>query len=188
MAAASATIGSFAKDPSSKTGLSAPHIGAVNDFIVLKIKQIYSQDTIKTLASWLRLTLKTAKNRLDQERQFSLDEVGELLGSEHGFQILSAIMAAAALRPGYRVPDWWAVCEPLMDLADAERLCVAVRKRTDKVIRKREDVIDALELEFRRAQAVAIHSPEQARVRLDALRSYAGADHRVVAPKVGGKK
>jgi hypothetical protein len=187
MTTASATLTDFAKVPPSKAGLSAPQIGAINAAIVLKIKEIYSKDTVKTLASWLRLSFKTAKNRLDEERQFSLDEVGELLGSEHGFQILTAIMNAAAQRPGYRVPDWWAVCEPLMDLADAERLCEAVRRRTDKAIRKREDVVDALEQEIRRTQTLAIHSPEQARVRLNALQSYAGADRRVVAPK-GAKR
>lgn len=187
MSAASATMNVLAKQPPSKAGTSEPHIGAINDAIILKIKEIYSTDTIKTLATWLRLTVKTAKNRLTGEREFTLDEVGQLLGSEHGFQVLSTIMATAALRPGYRVPDWWAVCEPLMDLADAERLCEAVRRRTNKAIRKREDVVDALETEIRRTQTLAIHGEGPPREHLRALQSYAGADRRVVAPK-GAKR
>lgn len=183
MAAASTNTNDFRNLTGHNSGLSPPHIGAVNAAIVAKIKEIYSGNTIKTLASWLRLTIKTAKNRIEEERQFSLDEVGELLGSEHGFKILTAVMEAAAQRPGYRVPDWWAVCEPLMDLADAERLCAAVRKRTDKAIRKREDVADALEEEIRRTQAIAIHGSPQARQQVRALQSYAGADRRVVLAK-----
>lgn len=183
MAGASARTDDFQNLLGHNSGPSSSHIGAINSAIVLKIKEIYPQDTIKTLASWLRLTWKTAKNRILGEREFSLDEVGELLGSEHGFKILTAIMEAAAQRPGYRPPDWWSVCEPLMDLADAERLCEAVRRRTDKAIRKREDVVDALETEIRRAQAKAIHDSGPAREHLRALQSYAGAERRVVAPK-----
>lgn len=183
MTEASATMRILANSTRHNPGPSAAQVGAINDAIIQIIKELYPDDTIKTLAGWLRLTWKTAKNRLTGEREFTLDEVGELLASEQGFRVLTTIMETAACRPGYRIPDWWAVCEPLMDLADAERLCEAVRRRTDKVIRKREDVVDALEQEIRRTQAMAIHNPEQAGVRLDALRSYAGADHRMVASK-----
>ncbi len=181
MSEASATTAVLANSPRHNMGLSAPQVGAINDAIIRIIKELYPADTVKTLAGWLHMTVKTAKNRLAGEREFTLDEVSELLASEHGFRVLTTIMETASLRPGYRAPDWWAVCEPLMDLADAERLCAAVRRRTDKAIRKREDVVDALELEIRRTQAMAIHNPAQAGVRLDALRSYAGAENRVVA-------
>lgn len=183
MAAASTNASDFQNLIGHNSGPSTAHVGAINAAIARIIKEIYPQDTIKTLAGWLCLSWKTAKNRVLGEREFSLDEVGELLGSEHGFKILTAIMEAAAQRPGYRVPDWWAVCEPLMDLADAERLCAAVRKRTDKAIRKREDVADALETEIRRTQAIAIHGSPQARQQVRALQSYAGADRRVVLAK-----
>jgi hypothetical protein len=183
MATASPNTSEFRNLAGHNSGLSPPHIGAINKAIIRIIKDIYSAGTVKTLATWLRLTVKTAKNRLDGAREFSLDEVGDLLGSEHGFKVLTAIMDAAAQRPGYRVPDWWAVCEPLMDLADAERLCVAVRKRTDKAIRKREDVADALEIEIRRAQTVAIHGEGPARQHVRAHRSYAGKERGLVAAK-----
>jgi hypothetical protein len=68
-----------------------------------------------------------------------------------------------------------------MDLADAERLCEAVRRRTDKVIRKREDVVDALETEIRRTQTLAILGPGPARARSDALHSIARSKGRMVA-------
>jgi len=183
MATTSANTSDFRNLTGHNLGPPTAQTGAINEAIIRIIKEIYPQDTIKTLAGWLRLTWKTAKNRVLGEREFSLDEVGELLGSEHGFKVLTAIMDAASQRPGYRVPDWWAVCEPLMDLADAELLCAAVRKRTDKAIRKREDVADALETEIRRAQALAIHGPGPAREHARALQSYAGAERRVVVAK-----
>lgn len=147
--------------------------GDTNSAIVSKIKEIYPSDTVKTLASWLKLTIKTAKNRIFGEREFSLDEVAALLHSEHGFEILSALMTQAP-----RTPRWWRLCVPLMDLADAERMVHVVRRRTAAAIRNQQETTDALETEIRRAQAVAIHGQEQAGVHVDALRSMA----RVVAP------
>src|SRR6185503_17459247 len=134
MSRTSATIGNFANELAHKTGPSRYQIGAINEAIVRIIKQIYAQDTVKILSGWIGVSLKTAKNRICAQREFSLDEVATLLSSDHGFRVLSAIMEEAAKRPNYRAPDWWEICEPLMELADAERLCEAVRKRTDKVI------------------------------------------------------
>jgi hypothetical protein len=183
-----ATMDDFANLSGHNSGLPTYRIGAINAAIIKKIKDIYSSDTVKSLATWLHLSLKTAKNRLDGAREFSLDEVGVLLSSDHGFKVLSAIMEAAAQRPGYRAPWWWEVCEPLMDLADAELLCEAVRRRTDKVIRKREDVADALEAEIRRAQTLAIHGPGPARAHADALQSISRNQGRVLAPSKGRRR
>jgi hypothetical protein len=183
-----ATMDDFANLPGHNSGPSLYQNGAINTAIIKKIKDIYFDDTIKTLAKWLGLTIKTAKNRIQGAREFSLDEVGVLLSSDHGFKVLTAIMAAAAQRPGYRPPAWWTVCEPLMDLADAELLCEAVRRRTDKVIRKREDVADALEAEIRRAQTLAIHGSGPARAHADALQSISRNHGRVLAPVSKGRR
>ena len=156
----------FAKNDRAKAGPSSPRSGATNFAIISKIREIYPRDTCKTLAEWLKLTVKTAKNRLAGDREFSLDEVASLLHSEHGFEILSALMTQAP-----RVPRWWRLCVPLMDLADAERMVHVIRKRTAAAIANREEVTDALETEIRRAQTLAIHGQEQAGVHADALRS-----------------
>jgi len=183
-----ATFDDFANLAGHNSGPSQSQSGAINAAIIRKIKEIYFHDTVKTLAGWLSLTIKTAKNRIAGSREFSLEEVASLLSSEHGFRILTAIMEEAATRPCYRAPDWWQVCEPLMDLADAERLCEAVRRRTDKVIRKREDVVDALAMEIRNTQAVAIHGPGPARAHADALQSIAGNRGRMVDPSKGRRR
>jgi hypothetical protein len=188
MRATSLTADDFANMPSAKTGLSTYQDGAINGAIIQIIKDLYREGTVKILAGLLSVhgrvcSWKTAKNRLDGARDFTLDEVATLLSSEHGYRVLSAIMDEATKRPGYKPPDWWEVCSPLMDLADQERMCEQVRRRTRKAIRKREDVVDALETEIRRAQTLAIHGSEQAREHLDALQSLARSQSRVVASR-----
>lgn len=179
----SPTMDGFAKTGGARMCTTSTANETINSIIANKIRDIYNSKTAETLAAWLKISVRTAKHRLASSREFTLDEVEKLLHSEHGFEILAALMTRAK-----RPPSWWRLCVPLMDLADAERMVAVVRKRTDAAIRDREEVVDALTTEIRRAQAAAIHSPEQAGVRLDALRSYAGADRRMVATKGRGMK
>lgn len=183
MAEASAMPTNFAKIPAAKTSPRLTRNESTNFAIINKIRDIFTRDAVPSLASLLKLTLRTARNRLEDHREFSLDEIETLLHSEHGFAILSALMTRAKKKP-----DWWHVCEPLMDLADAERLVETIRRRTDKAIRKREETIDALETELRRAQTMAIHQPAPSRDRVASLRAYAGKENRVVAARKGGAR
>jgi hypothetical protein len=188
MRATSLTADAFANLASAKASPSTYQDGAINGAIIQIIKDLYRDGTVKVLAGLLSVhgrvcSWKTAKNRLDGTREFNLDEVATLLSSEQGYRVLCAIMDEAAKRPGYKPPDWWEVCAPLMDLADQERMCELVRRRTRKVIRKREDVVDALEQEIRRAETLAIHGSAQAREHLGALESLARAQDRVVATR-----
>jgi len=73
---------------------------------------MYRDQTVPTLAAWLKITIKTAKNRLCGAREFTLGDVEKLLHSDQGFEILSALMTRAK-----RKPHWWLVCEPLMEFA-----------------------------------------------------------------------
>lgn len=174
---ATTTAGSvFATSPPNKTAPLARRSGPNHFAVVSKIRDLFPKDTVKALATWLSTTVETARHRIKGNREFNLDEIVTLLHSEHGFEILCALMSRVK-----RPPRWWRVCMPLMDLADAERMVAVVRKRTQDAIHNREETIDALETEIRRAQTVAIHDEGQARVHVDALRSMA----RVVAPKRG---
>jgi hypothetical protein len=87
------------------------------------------------------------------------------------------------MRRAKRAPSWWSVCEPLMDLADAELLVAAIRARTSAVIAKQENTADELTTEIRRTQTLAIQGSAQARVQVDALESMARTQGRVVARK-----
>lgn len=173
MAQASAIANGFAKNRGAGMCTSFTAIGSVNFAIACKIREIYNFKTAETLAVWLKIAVRTAKHRLSCSREFTIDELETLLHSEHGFKILGALMERAG-----RKPAWWNICEPLMELADAELLVAAIKARTSAVNSQREDV-DALETEIRRAQAIAIHGSGPARAHVDALRSMRG----VVAPK-----
>ena len=168
---------SFAKSGTDKTAPPSDGL-APNQILINKIRELFPRDTVKALAAWLKVSTDTARHRIKGDREFSLDEVSALLHSEHGFEILSALMTRAK-----RPPRWWRVCMPLMDLADAERMVAVVRQRTQDAIHNRQEVTDALETEIRRAQAAAIHDQEFAQPRVDAL----GALARVVAPQRSGR-
>lgn len=163
----------FAKSGTDKTAPSSDR-SAPNQLLINKIRELFPRDTVKALAAWLKVSTDTARHRIKGDREFSLDEVSSLLHSEHGFEILSALMTRAK-----RPPRWWRVCMPLMDLADAERMVALARKRTKDAILSQQETTDALETEIRRAQALAIHDQEFAQPHTDALGTLA----RVVAPK-----
>lgn len=178
MHGSSATANLLANRRTSKVGPSLYQTGSTNFAIVEKIKEMYRDQTIPTLAAWLKVTVKTAKNRLGLDRYFTLDEVERLLHSEQGFEILSALMTRAP-----RKPHWWTVCEPLMEFASIEQMRIIVQERMAEAVQKAARSNDAIAQELRRAQTLAIHDPEFTQPRVDALRSYAGADRRVVATK-----
>jgi hypothetical protein len=176
----------LAKEATAKAGLSTPRCGATHVVIVRTIKEIFYTDTVKVVANWLGLTWKTARNRMDCAREFSLDEVADIIVSDHGFRVVTALMnEAKRTKHNWQAPDWWLLCEPLMELAEIERMAELARRRTQKVIRKTEDHHDALEQQLRFAQTLAIQGSGPARTQAAALRSYAGADRRVVATGKG---
>lgn len=170
----------LAKSRGARTCPASTGNGTVNSAIASVIREIYASKTAETLAVWLRIAVRTAKHRLAGSREFTLDELEALLHSEHGFRVVTAIMERAP-----RKPAWWAVCEPLMDLADAELLVTAIRERTAAAIQKREGDADALTTEIRRAQAVAIHGSRQAGPHVEALVAIARGQGRVVAKRRG---
>jgi hypothetical protein len=178
MTAKSMTVEAFANRGGARTCTVSTAIGSINSAIVGTVREIYSSKTAEMLAVWLKISLRTAKHRLAGSREFTIDEIAALLHSQHGFRVLGAIMERAP-----RKPSWWSVCEPLMDLADAELLVEAIRQRTSAAIAQREENIDALTTEIRHTQTAVIHGSGPARAHLDALESFSRAPHRMVAAK-----
>lgn len=154
----------FAKVRSDKTAPSAAKMAPNHLALVNKIKELFPRDTVKALAAWLKVHVDTARHRIKGNREFSLDEIVTLLHDQHGYQILKALMERAE-----RKPRWWTLCEPLMELADLELMTAEARRRTRNIVHKREQVIDALETEIRRAQARAVQDAEHAGPHLEAL-------------------
>lgn len=169
---------SLANQPTSKMGPSLYQPGSTSAVLVEKIREMYSDQTVPTLAAWLKITIKTAKNRLLGQREFTLEEIERLLHSEQGFEILKALMGRAVKKP-----HWWSICEPLMDFASIEQMQVIVQERVAQAIKDAAHARDTVTQELRRAQTMAIHDPEFVQPRIDALRAYAGADRSLVATK-----
>jgi len=172
----SAAGSDFATSGTNRTAPSQGRTGPNHIAVVNKIRDLFPRDTVKCLAVWLKSSVETARHRIKCDREFSLDDIVKLLHDPHGFQILKALMDRAE-----RKPRWWLACEPLMELADVERMAAEARRRVRQAVHNREGLIDALEAEIRRAQAAALHDEEFARAHVDALRAMAG----MVAAKRG---
>jgi hypothetical protein len=84
---------------------------------------------------------------LNFERRLDVEELGALIRSERGFEIVAAIMGDAR-------PEWWRIVVPLMDAADARKMQIAARRRLEKTIESAVDADKHLTATIRRAEAV----------------------------------
>lgn len=186
MSYTSTTTTVFANGALVEPGTTGPRNGAngggINSAIINVIKDLYPEDQVKTLASWLKLSLKTAKNRLLGERDFTTEELATLLSSQHGYRVLQAIMDEAAKRPDYRRPEWWHICSALMDAADIRKMQAIANRRIAKTIESAIDANKYLSAAIERAETLAVHDADHLSNHLDALRSMGGVPHRALAP------
>lgn len=87
-----------------------------NTAIIAVLKAIFPAKTWASLTKLVCMSDSTAKNRMLQRREFTADEIGALLWSEHGREVLIAIMTQAPVEP-----DWWRVAKSLFQIHDAEK-------------------------------------------------------------------
>jgi hypothetical protein len=150
--------------------------GSVNFAIVSRIKSLYATKTAQTLAHWLGISPRTAKHRLSCTREFSVEEIGTLLHSEHGFEIVAAIMATSP-----KQPEWWRICSPVMEAANIRRMQMLAQRRISKALEEALDADRNLTDTIARAESVAVQDQDFYRPHLDALRSTGRAQNRAVA-------
>jgi predicted transcriptional regulator len=160
--------------PPSRVGRSSPHFGAINEILL----KVVSGLSVKNLANVLGATLKTARNRVEAERKFTIDDLAAMLHSEHGWEVVAAIMAEAP-----QPPRWWRMCASVMGAADARKMQIAAKRKMNKALEDAldadRDITDAIE----RAEAFAVHDEEFTRAVHHASRERTGVPHRaVVAP------
>lgn len=171
MAVASPTANGFAKQSEIGLGTDFPKLGNVSEAVVNRIKELYVFPAV-VLGRWLGVSDKTAKRKINGERVLSADELGVLLRSERGFEILEAVMGDAK-------PAWWRIVVPLKDAADARQVQIAARRRLKKTI---ESALDADQHLTRTIQAAeALSDEDHTSPHLDALRSMGRVSHRTVA-------
>src|SRR5258708_6190706 len=114
MDASSTMTNSFAKSSRAQAGENFPQSGETNIRVINKIKEMY-QYPATILGRWLDISDKSAKRKLGLERTISTEELGVLIRSERGFEVISAIMGDAK-------PFWWRILVPLMDAADIRKM------------------------------------------------------------------
>lgn len=180
MSATSAINNGFDKSAGDDAGERFPRIGEINRAVISKIKEMYEHPAV-IFGRWLGVSDKTAKRKLGLERALTVEDLGRLIRSERGFEIVAAIMADEK-------PAWWRIMVPLMDAADARTMQIAARRRVAKTI---ESVLDAdrvLTAAIHRAEALAVHDEEHISPHLDALRSMGRVPNRPVAPSKGRRR
>lgn len=173
MTAASATSGSVGKLPTAQSGERFPQIGETNIRVINAIKQLYDAPAA-IFGRWLGISDKTAKRKLGLERSLSAEELGVLIRSERGFEIVAAIMGDAR-------PEWWRLCSVLMDAADIRKMQIAAQRRIAKTIAGAVDADKSLSEAIARAESLAFLGQDQAGIHADALRSMRGVPDRALA-------
>lgn len=173
MTATSATAGTLGKSPRNCTGAKNPQIGETSISVINKIKEMYQNPAV-IFGRWIGVSDKTAKRKLKLERRLTDDEIGKLIRSERGFEVLTAIMGDAK-------PLWWRIVVPLMDAADARRMQIAARRRMKQTIESALDADQSLTAAIRRAEALSVQDEEHVSPHLDALRSMGGVQGRPMA-------
>lgn len=169
-ASPAAAIGKPASVPG---GERFPQIGETSVAVINKIKEMYEHPAV-VLGRWLGITDKTTKRKLNLERSLSVEELGVLIRSEQGFEIVAAIVGDAK-------PKWWRLMRPLMDAAEAREMQIAARRRLKQTIESALDADQHLTAAIQRAEALS--DQDHARPQLDALRSMARVQDRSLAPK-----
>lgn len=175
MSAISTTASTFGKTPRDRAGEHFPQRGEISRSVAKAINQLFGDAAARVLGDWFQIDTKQANRKLDCERAFDLDELGALIRSERGFEIVVAIMGDAN-------PKWWRVCSALMDAADVRAMQIVAQRRIAKTLREAIDADADLTAAIARSEALAFHDEDHMRPHLDALRSMARLSDRTVAP------
>lgn len=163
----------FGKRRATQGGDKNPQSGETNGRVIRKIKEMYELPAV-VLGRWLGISDKATKRKLSCERSLSVEELGELIRSERGFEIVTAVMGDAR-------PEWWRICAVLMEAADIKKMQLAAQRRAAKVLRGVLDADRDLSAAIERAETLAFYGSEQAGVHADALRSMGSVPNSTVA-------
>lgn len=148
--------------------------GGLNAIITECVRKIFPRKCWVELTILLRLSERTAKHRLAGTREFSAAELADLIRSEHGLEVLAAIIGSAK-------PTWWVRFKTMATFIDA-------RVEANAAARKAKEAMDALaETNTIIGQAAArfVQDEEFHRSQVDAMCAVAGAARGAMASKSG---
>lgn len=173
MTEASAAAVAFGKSSRRSAGANVLQFGETNARVINAINEMYAEAAV-IFGRWLGVTDKTAKRKLNLERGLSVEELGKLIRSDQGFQVVAAIMGDAK-------PKWWRIMVPLMDAAEAREMQMIARRKLEKTIESAVDADKHLAAAISRAEA--LQDQDHVSPQLDALRSMARVPNRAMAQK-----
>lgn len=173
MSAISITARGLGKPAAKRAGANFPQVGETNRRVINAIKEMYENPAV-LFGRWLGVTDKSAKRKLGLERSLSSEELGKLIRSERGFEVLEAIMGDAK-------PEWWRVIIPLKKHADVKLMQRAASRMAVKAIEEALDADRNLTAAIQHAEA--LQDQDHAGPYLDALRSVGRVQSRAMAPK-----
>lgn len=171
MATASTSASAFDKRAPVRAGEGFPQIGETSSAVISKIKEMYEYPAV-IFGRWLGVSDKTAKRKLNLERALTAEELGVLIRSERGFEVVAAIM-------GDSKPAWWRIVVPLMDAADARKVQLAARRRLKQTIESALDADRTLTAAILHAEALS--DQDHTGPYVDALRSMGRVPNSTVA-------
>lgn len=172
MRAAFATTGENAKQAGAGTGNVIAVSGSIQPILLEFLKATFPRKTWALVAELLGSSDSVARKRIAGEREFSADDLAQMLRSERGFEVLAAVMADAR-------PKWWRVCAPLMEVSDIRKMQIAAQRRLASALKGAVDADTDLSAAIARAEAFS--DQDFMRPHVDALSSIGGVPHRAVA-------
>lgn len=174
-------VGGNAKSGADASGTGFPKAGTTSRRIAQAIRFLQPRKAWGYLAQSLAMSERSARNRLAESREFSVDELAALIRSEDGLDVLRAVIAEAR-------PKWWRLVSAFLDVADAQRLQAVAQRRITSAVRGAIEGNDALESEIARTTtALSLSDPEFAGPHIAAQRAFyrggaadGGVRHRAV--------
>lgn len=171
MSGVNALVGKNGNQSSAEVGIKNPAMGAAQLAVVQCVKAIFPRKTWAWLATLIDVPERTAKHRIAGTREFSVDELRALLRSEHGLEILSALMEGADSK-------WWRQFRVMMKAVSARMVRARIARELSEAIDADRDLSAAIN----RAEAALSFSDEEFnRPHVDALRAMSRVPHRAVA-------
>lgn len=178
MATASPNACPIDKRAPDRGGEGFPQIGETSSVVINAIKEMYEYPAV-IFGRWLGVSDKTAKRKLNFERALTAEDLGVLIRSERGFEVIAAIMGDAK-------PAWWRILVPLMDAADARKMQIAARRRLKQTIESALDADQHLTAAIHRAEVLS--DQDHVGAHIDALRSMGSVQNRPLAQAKGQRR
>lgn len=113
------------------------------------LKDLFGAKPWAHLGRVLQISDRLAKHRIYRTRDFTADELAELIRTEHGFEVIAAIMADGERKP----PKWWRACAPLMQAHEARKLQIEAQRRIQRAVEDAWDEDEQTTMALERAEA-----------------------------------